>query len=206
MQSPPKEEVLQFHPSVMPVAKCDCNCWRFTSQSERNPMSFLTTLASAFKGGGGARVPVSRGFVSPWATAFDAGAPRAPFEYSGARWRMLAGDCPGERSMGGAWRATGVLPGRAMALYRTSRWIARARPIEWPDHMLSWRLETCVRTRSTDRRSGRRQRSARLNWSIDRRIETNWNFPGKLTGTAWPAWRLLRVRREIAGIFVARMP
>ncbi|MBX7481476.1 phage portal protein [Qipengyuania qiaonensis] len=46
-------------------------------------MSFLTTLASAFKGGGGARVPVSRGFVSPWAAAFDGGLPgRRPFDYA----------------------------------------------------------------------------------------------------------------------------
>ncbi|MFA9201569.1 MAG: hypothetical protein ACEQR8_10385, partial [Cypionkella sp.] len=47
-------------------------------------MSLLTSLASAFKGGGGAvRVPIARGFVSPWASGFaaagDAGPP--PFEY-----------------------------------------------------------------------------------------------------------------------------
>ena len=50
-------------------------------------MSFLTSLVSAFKGGGGARVPQSRGFVSPWshwgATAFDGGPPgRSPFDYA----------------------------------------------------------------------------------------------------------------------------
>ena len=50
-------------------------------------MSFLTSLVSAFKGGGGARVPVSRGFISPWshwgATAFDGGPPgRGPFDYA----------------------------------------------------------------------------------------------------------------------------
>ncbi len=45
-------------------------------------MSFLTNLASAFKGGGGGRVPVSRGFISPWATGFDGGPTgRAPFDY-----------------------------------------------------------------------------------------------------------------------------
>ncbi|ALE17998.1 FAD/FMN-containing dehydrogenase [Altererythrobacter epoxidivorans] len=32
-------------------------------------MSFLGTLASSFKGGGDGRVPLSRGFVSPWALA-----------------------------------------------------------------------------------------------------------------------------------------
>ncbi len=43
-------------------------------------MSFLTSLAAAFKGGGNAaRVPLARGFVSPWATAFDGGPPG--FEY-----------------------------------------------------------------------------------------------------------------------------
>ena len=46
-------------------------------------MSFLTSLASAFKGGGDARVPVSRGFISPWATAFDGGPlQRSPFDYT----------------------------------------------------------------------------------------------------------------------------
>ena len=46
-------------------------------------MSFLTSLVSAFKGGGGSRVPVARGFVSPWATAFDGGPlGRSPFDYN----------------------------------------------------------------------------------------------------------------------------
>lgn len=46
-------------------------------------MSFLTSLASAFKGGGGSRVPVARGFISPWATAFDGGPlGRGPFDYN----------------------------------------------------------------------------------------------------------------------------
>ncbi|GAA4045968.1 phage portal protein [Parerythrobacter jejuensis] len=43
-------------------------------------MSFLSSLTSAFKGGGGSRVPVARGFVSPWATAFE-GSARRPFDY-----------------------------------------------------------------------------------------------------------------------------
>lgn len=47
-------------------------------------MSFLTTLTSAFKGGGQPRVPVSRGFISPWATAFDGGHGRRPFDYGAA--------------------------------------------------------------------------------------------------------------------------
>ncbi len=47
-------------------------------------MSFLQTVASAFKGGGEARVPLARGFVSPWAQPFAAASapqPRAPFRY-----------------------------------------------------------------------------------------------------------------------------
>ncbi|MGY8974625.1 MAG: phage portal protein [Sphingomonadales bacterium] len=45
-------------------------------------MSFLTSLVSAFKGGGGSRVPVARGFISPWAAAFDGGPlQRGPFDY-----------------------------------------------------------------------------------------------------------------------------
>ncbi|MXO91218.1 phage portal protein [Pontixanthobacter aquaemixtae] len=47
-------------------------------------MSFLSTIASAFKGGGGKRVPLARGFVSPWAVAFDGSSPRAPFDYGRA--------------------------------------------------------------------------------------------------------------------------
>ncbi len=46
-------------------------------------MSFLSSLTSAFKGGGPSRVPVSRGFISPWATVFDAvsGPGRRSFDY-----------------------------------------------------------------------------------------------------------------------------
>lgn len=51
-------------------------------------MSFLTTLASAFKGGGGSsHVPIGRGFVSPWATAFEAAQTTGrvpPFDYTSA--------------------------------------------------------------------------------------------------------------------------
>lgn len=45
-------------------------------------MSFLQTLAAAFKGGG-SRVPLARSFVSPWYYA-DEGGVRAPFEYNRA--------------------------------------------------------------------------------------------------------------------------
>ena len=43
-------------------------------------MSFLQTLASAFKGGGG-KVPLARTFTSPWIFA-EAGSGRAPFDYT----------------------------------------------------------------------------------------------------------------------------
>lgn len=42
-------------------------------------MSFLTSLASAFKGGGEPRVPIARGTISPWAVPY--GAPRPAFDY-----------------------------------------------------------------------------------------------------------------------------
>ena len=47
-------------------------------------MSFLATLASAFKGGGGgSHVPLQRSFASPWATVFES--PRLPqFDYPNA--------------------------------------------------------------------------------------------------------------------------
>ena len=52
-------------------------------------MSFLTNLASAFKGGGGSsHVPLARSYVSPWATAFESGSPSSgrvpPFDYASA--------------------------------------------------------------------------------------------------------------------------
>ena len=44
-------------------------------------MSLYSSLVSAFKGGGGTRAPLARGFVSPWAFAFEPGGTRLPFEY-----------------------------------------------------------------------------------------------------------------------------
>ena len=44
-------------------------------------MSFLDTLAAAFKGGGEARVPLARSFISPWAYAFEPAVNRLPFDY-----------------------------------------------------------------------------------------------------------------------------
>ena len=47
-------------------------------------MSFLTSLTAAFKGNEPDRMPIARGFRSPWATAFDGGSARAPFDYNRA--------------------------------------------------------------------------------------------------------------------------
>ena len=45
-------------------------------------MSFLTSLRAAFKGGAQGRVPLARGYVSPWSfPAFAGGGTRLPFEY-----------------------------------------------------------------------------------------------------------------------------
>ena len=61
-------------------------------------MSFLNTLASAFKGGGQTRVPIARGFTSPWAAAFDGGG-RAPFEYTGAVRRAFVENPVAQRAV-----------------------------------------------------------------------------------------------------------
>ncbi len=45
-------------------------------------MSFLASLAAAFKGGGASRVPLARGFASPWAFAHDPGPAVPPYEYT----------------------------------------------------------------------------------------------------------------------------
>ncbi len=44
-------------------------------------MSFLDTLRSAFKGGGGDHVPLARSFTSPWYFANDPGGARQPYDY-----------------------------------------------------------------------------------------------------------------------------
>ena len=47
-------------------------------------MSFLDTIVAAFKGGGSNRVPIARGFTSPWASAYEPQGKRAPFDYHSA--------------------------------------------------------------------------------------------------------------------------
>ena len=61
-------------------------------------MSFLNSLASAFKGGEQARVPIARGFTSPWAAAFDGGG-KAPFEYTGAVRRAFVENPVAQRAV-----------------------------------------------------------------------------------------------------------
>ncbi|MBY6127174.1 phage portal protein [Qipengyuania aquimaris] len=87
-------------------------------------MSFLSSLATAFKGGGQSRVPVSRGFVSPWASAFDVTPARSPFDYS--------------REVGEAYLANPV----AQRAVRTVAEGVGGAPIAYPDEKLE-RLVEC---------------------------------------------------------------
>jgi hypothetical protein len=61
-------------------------------------MSFLQTLASAFKGGASERVPLARGFTSPWFFA-DGGGGRAPYEYNQAVRRAYLDNPVAQRSV-----------------------------------------------------------------------------------------------------------
>lgn len=61
-------------------------------------MSFLNTIASAFKGGGQTRVPIARGFTSPWAAAFDGGG-KPPFEYTSAVRRAFVENPVAQRAV-----------------------------------------------------------------------------------------------------------
>ena len=63
-------------------------------------MSFLTSLTSAFKAGATSRVPVSRGYISPWATAFESTSGRAPFDYSSAVAEAYCANPVAQRSEG----------------------------------------------------------------------------------------------------------
>ena len=61
-------------------------------------MSFLDTLRAAFKGGGGARVPLARGFASPWSWAHEP-ATRPPFEYRSAVARAFLDNPVAQRAV-----------------------------------------------------------------------------------------------------------
>src|SRR5690606_39251961 len=58
-------------------------------------MSFLSTLASAFKGGGRSRVPLARSFTSPWSFALEP----APFEYRHAVRRAFLDNPVAQRAV-----------------------------------------------------------------------------------------------------------
>ncbi len=77
-------------------------------------MSLLSTLASAFKGGGGSRVPLARSFVSPWSFAVEAG----PFEYRGAVRRAFLDNPVAQRAVRLVAEGVGGAPlaGEAAAL------------------------------------------------------------------------------------------
>jgi len=47
-------------------------------------MTILSTIASAFKGGGGARVPLARSFTSPWQWAIERSGTQLPYDYGRA--------------------------------------------------------------------------------------------------------------------------
>ena len=47
-------------------------------------MTILSTIASAFKGGGGARVPLARSFTSPWQWAIERSGAELPYDYARA--------------------------------------------------------------------------------------------------------------------------
>ena len=60
-------------------------------------MSFLQTIAAAFKGGG-ARVPLARAYTSPWFFA-DGGGARAPFEYTSSVKRAYVDNPVAQRAV-----------------------------------------------------------------------------------------------------------
>lgn len=87
-------------------------------------MSFLQTLAAAFKGGASARVPLARTFTSPW--LFAEGSARAPFEYNGAVKRAYLDNPVAQRAVRlVAEGATGVWSGHAgeVASFQQGQWL-----------------------------------------------------------------------------------
>jgi HK97 family phage portal protein len=95
-------------------------------------MSFLTNLASAFKGGGGTvRVPVGRGFISPWAGSFES-TPRSPaFEYTSAVREAFLANPVAQRSVRIVAEGVGGAPlaGEDAALAKLLRGSAGTTPL-----------------------------------------------------------------------------
>jgi len=69
-------------------------------------MSFLSTIASAFKGGGECRVPLARSFVSPWSFALEP----TPFEYRGAVRRAFLENPVAQRAVRLVAEGAGQVP------------------------------------------------------------------------------------------------
>ena len=73
-------------------------------------MSFLDTLRTAFKGGGGARVPLARSFISPWSWAFEPAGTRLPFEYRTAVARAFIENPVAQRAVRIVAEGVGSVP------------------------------------------------------------------------------------------------
>jgi HK97 family phage portal protein len=80
-------------------------------------MSFLDALRTAFKGGGGGRVPLARSFTSPWSFALETSG--APFEYRSAVRRGFLDNPVAQRAVRIVAEGVGstpLLPSEAAAL------------------------------------------------------------------------------------------
>src|SRR6187551_145465 len=73
-----------------------------TTRQQEILMSFLDSLRAAFKGGGGPRVPLERGYVSPWSHplwGYEPAGARLPFEYRGAVARAFIDNPVAQRAV-----------------------------------------------------------------------------------------------------------
>lgn len=73
-------------------------------------MSFLETIASAFKGGGGSRMPLKPGFVSPWAVAFGGGGNSGSLDYGEAIKRGFVSNPIAQRAVRIVAEGVGQVP------------------------------------------------------------------------------------------------
>ena len=73
-------------------------------------MAFLNSLRAAFKGGGGARVPLARSFISPWSWAFEPAGTRLPFEYRTAVARAFIENPVAQRAVRIVAEGVGSVP------------------------------------------------------------------------------------------------
>ena len=73
-------------------------------------MSLLQTLRAAFKGGAQARVPLGRGFASPWSWTYEPGGTRLPFEYRSAVRHGYLGNPVAQRAVRLVAEGVGAAP------------------------------------------------------------------------------------------------